>query len=295
MENYHVHCNFGVPCNKIGRILKETPEVFRYEYGVLSSKLEAYKDLGMKQSTIGIKDFMLVLEELKILGIDNHFFEGHHSDMTSYIWNQTFELLCLFGKMGCSKEELGSILKQHPGLLFEDSGSRTISLIGFLAKFSFKVDEMESLFMQFPNVQVGKFISNLWCCYQFLTEVEMEVDEIGKIVRLYPLLLGSSSLKKTNSILKSSKCGKDANMWNYKGESTRAGFWDQRSIHCQMPGEDLKSQMVKTKFLLELGLVENTEEMNTALKALAFRGRGGELWERFICLVNAGLPQILNQ
>ena len=63
--------------------------------------------------------------------------------------------------------------------------------------------------------------------------------------------------------------------------------------------------MLKTKFFLDLGFVENSDEMKRALKV--FRGRGAELQERFDCLVIAGLdrkdvcemikvsPQILNQ
>lgn len=61
----------------------------------------------------------------------------------------------------------------------------------------------------------------------------------------------------------------------------------------------------KTKFLLDLGFVEDSNEMKRALKR--FRGRAGELQERFDCLVNMGFdrkdvvemlkssPQIVNQ
>lgn len=57
--------------------------------------------------------------------------------------------------------------------------------------------------------------------------------------------------------------------------------------------------------MLELGFVENSDELKKALKV--FRGKGWELQERFDCLVKAGLdrkdvarmikscPQVLNQ
>ncbi|KAL0338003.1 UNVERIFIED_CONTAM: Transcription termination factor MTEF18, mitochondrial [Sesamum calycinum] len=71
------------------------------------------------------------------------------------------------------------------------------------------------------------------------------------------------------------------------------------------PKRVLKVRMLKTKFLLSLGFVEKSKQMEKALKV--FRGKGVELQERFDCLVNSGLsredviemlkvsPQILNQ
>ncbi|KAE8661214.1 Mitochondrial transcription termination factor family protein [Hibiscus syriacus] len=70
-------------------------------------------------------------------------------------------------------------------------------------------------------------------------------------------------------------------------------------------GEDIESQKLKMKFLLDLGYGENPDMMKKAFKV--FNGRGGELQERFDSIVNAGLekedvsemvrvsPQILNQ
>ncbi|KAK0585723.1 hypothetical protein LWI29_033072 [Acer saccharum] len=70
-------------------------------------------------------------------------------------------------------------------------------------------------------------------------------------------------------------------------------------------GEKERSQMLKTKFLIDLGFTENSNEMEKALKDI--RGRAWKLQERFDCIVKAGLdrqdvckmirvsPQILNQ
>ncbi|KAJ0087753.1 hypothetical protein Patl1_33014 [Pistacia atlantica] len=47
--------------------------------------------------------------------------------------------------------------------------------------------------------------------------------------------------------------------------------------------------MAKTKFLEDVGLIQNPNEAERALKS--FRGRGEELQERFDCIVNAGLDR----
>lgn len=70
-------------------------------------------------------------------------------------------------------------------------------------------------------------------------------------------------------------------------------------------GHEVRSKVERTKFLLDIGFVENSDKMKAALKAC--RGNGVELQERFDCIVKAGLdwkdvckliqasPQILNQ
>jgi hypothetical protein len=72
-----------------------------------------------------------------------------------------------------------------------------------------------------------------------------------------------------------------------------------------LPNSEEDSKGQRTKFLLDVGFVENSKKMKDALKL--FRGKGGELQDRFDCIVNAGLnrqdvcemiklsPQILNQ
>ncbi|KAJ0088433.1 hypothetical protein Patl1_33028 [Pistacia atlantica] len=47
--------------------------------------------------------------------------------------------------------------------------------------------------------------------------------------------------------------------------------------------------MVKTKFLEDVGLIQNPNEAERAVKP--FRGRGEQLQERFDCIVNAGLDR----
>ncbi|CAK9181581.1 unnamed protein product [Ilex paraguariensis] len=282
MENYHVFCNYGIERNKIGKIYKEATEVFRYAGGVLQSKLQSFEDLGLSQSTVikvvascpylligNIhKEFSMVLEKLRSAGIEYEWIERHLFEGNSYNWSHMLELLSIFGKMGCSKEELGGVISQHPGLLFEGSGSTSSTLIGFLLKFGSSVNEIRSLFLQFPQIQVWKFAWNLRNCYHFLIEIEMDVQDIGRILRLYSALLGLCSLKKVNSVLANLNTGKKRVCEVIKENPQVLKNWVLGSRVKPLPdsGEALRSQMMKTKFLLSLGFVENSSKMRKALR-----------------------------
>ncbi|KAF8395899.1 hypothetical protein HHK36_019854 [Tetracentron sinense] len=321
LENYHVLCNYGIARGKIGKIYKEAMEVFRYDYGVLDSKLWAYEALRLSRSTV-IKavasspsllvgdangDFVKVLEELKSLGMEYNWIEGRLSERNSYNWGRMLGLLCFFSEMGYSKEQLGGLIRSNPGLLFEASGNRTFSLIGLLLKFGSTVDEILPLFLQFPRVQVGTFVRNLRQGLLFLIEVEMEAEEIGRIMRAHPLMLGLCSLKKPNSVLAKLNIGKKRLCGIIKEDPQELKNWILGTKVDPLPnsGEDERSLIQKTEFLLKLGFIENSDEMNKALKV--FRGKGGDLQERFDCFVKAGLdrkdvsemikvaPQVLNQ
>ncbi|XP_062167562.1 transcription termination factor MTEF18, mitochondrial-like [Alnus glutinosa] len=318
LENYQLLCNYGIARNNIGKIYKEAKEVFRYDYGVLSSKLQAYEEQGLSRSTI-IKfivsspyllvgnvnvEFVQVLEQLKSFGMEVSWIEGHLLEGTTYNWSQMFGLLCLFRKVGCSEEQLAGLIAKNPSLLFEGSGDRTVSLIGFLLKFGFTMDQIHLMFLQFPRIQVGKFVLNLRKCFLFLNEIEMEVTEIGKIVRSHALLLGSCALKKTNSLLANLNVGKKRLCKIVQENPQELNNWVLGNRVKPLPrtGEDL---IEKSKFLLNLGFVENSDQMKAAFKV--FRGKGDELQERFDCIVKAGLkqkdvsemikvsPQVLNQ
>ncbi|KAG7958572.1 hypothetical protein I3843_10G026900 [Carya illinoinensis] len=321
MENYRVLCNYGVARNKIGKIYTEARQIFRYDYGVLSSKLQAYEELGLSRSTITKfivsspyilignvnVEFVQVLEKLKSFGMEISWIEGHLLEGITYKWSQMLLVLCLFRKMGLSEERLAGLIIKHPGLLFEGSGEKTLSIIGLLLKLGSTMDQICMIFLQFPQIQVIKFVLNLRQCLLFLNEIEMEVTEIRKIVCSHAPLLGSCSLKKTNSLLNNLNVGKKRLCRFIQDNPQQLSNWVLGNKIEALPnsGEDLKSQILRSEFLLKLGFVENSDKMKAALKA--FRGKGGELQERFDCIVKAGLnpkdvskmikasPQILNQ
>ncbi|RHN47951.1 putative transcription regulator mTERF family [Medicago truncatula] len=230
MANYHTLCNYGVPRSKMGKIFKQAPQVFKFENGVLVSKIKAYEDLGISASIL--VNAVAVVEMLKNIvakGGDGDFDSGwiqwHYLDEVSCNWGLMLELLCLLSDTGFSEKQLAEIIHRSPCIVFEESGGKR---------------RLCSILQDNPH--------------------EMKNWVLG--IRVKPMV----------------------------------GLRDL---------EEEKSRVGKTEFLLRLGYVENTKEMDSAFKA--FRGKGAELQERFDFIVNAGLtrdevrrmirvsPQILNQ
>ncbi|KAK9154609.1 hypothetical protein Sjap_002089 [Stephania japonica] len=321
LENYHVLCDYGVDRSKIGKIYKEVKEVFGYDYGVLQSKLQGYENLGLSQSTVikvvasspslltGVVncEFFQVLEMLKKVGIEHDWIKGQLSEKNTYQWNQMLRILSFFNEIFCSEEEVGGVIQRHPGLMLDGSGSKTFSLITVLVKLGFKNRELSSLFLQFPRIQVGTFTRNFRQTLLFLIAIEMEADDIMKIISEHSTFVGSFALKKPVSILANLNVGKKRLCNMIKEDPRQLKNWTLGLRVNPLPnsGENEQSLMQKTVFLLKLGFAPNSEEMKKSLKV--FRGKGGELQERFDCFVKAGLdrevvsemikvaPQVLNQ
>ncbi|KAK1563112.1 hypothetical protein Q3G72_022527 [Acer saccharum] len=320
LNNYYVLCNYGIDRNKIGKIFKEAMEVFRHDFGILPSKLQAYEELGLHRSFIGkvivfspqilIGDsnveFVKVIEILKNMGLGFSWIEERVKS-NSCNWRMMFSFLNLFSQFDSDEKPLSRLIQQHPGLLLEGSGDRALTLVGLLLKFGFTMNEILPMFLQFPEIQVGKFVSNLRQCVQFLNEIEMEMEEIVNIVQSHPILLGSCTLKKTDSLLTVLNVGRKRLCKYIQENPEEIKKWVMGTKVEQLPrsGEKEMSQMLKTKFLLDLGFVENSKQMEKAIKLI--RARGGELQERFDCIVKAGIdrkdvcrmitmtPHILNQ
>ncbi|KAG5252801.1 transcription termination factor MTEF [Salix suchowensis] len=293
LQNYHVLCNYGIARSKIGKIYKEATEVFGYDYGVLALKLKAYEELGLSQSFM-IKlvvcspylligevnaDFIKVLEILRKQGVEISRIEEHLSEKSSYDWSKLLSLLILFGHAGYNGEQLGGLISQHLGIFFEDSVDRIYLLIGFLLKFGSTMNQICSMFLQFPQMKFEEFFSNLRNCFLFLNEIRMEAREIQNI--FYKRMC--KVIQENPQVLKK---------------------WVMGSKVERLPNLRLKSRKLKTKFLLDLGIVDSNE-IGKAVKV--FRGSGEKFQERFDCIVEAGFsrkdvcgmikasPQILNQ
>ncbi|KAK2976125.1 hypothetical protein RJ640_010660 [Escallonia rubra] len=317
LENYYVLCQYGVARNKIGKMYVEAREVFGYDYGVLQSKLRAFEGGGLKQSTVvkvvasspylligdASKALIKIWEKLKSVGIEDDWIEGYLLEKNTYDWSHILELFCMLSKNGYTKEQLGGLICQHPGLLFDER--TTFSLIGFLLKFGVTMNDISSLLLQFPQIQVGKFVENLRRCYHFFIELEMDVIDIGSIFRAHPGLLGSCSLKKLSSLLSSLNTGKKRMCEIIKNNPQELKNWVLGARTKPLPTLRKDWKEKKIKFLLDLGFIENSSEMKAALRL--FRGKGAELQERFNCFVNAGIdpkdvsemlkvaPHVLNQ
>ncbi|XP_031286975.1 transcription termination factor MTEF18, mitochondrial-like [Pistacia vera] len=321
LENYYVLCNYGVERKKIGKMYKEARDIFQYDCGVLSTKLQSYEKLGLSQSIIGKvivcspyiligdvnREFVKVLETLNSIGVKFSLIEEQLMEQNSYNWSKMLRLLSLFSEMGLSEEQLGTLIWQHPGLLLEGSGDGARTLIGLLLKFGSTLDEVRLMFLQFPQIPVGRFFTNLKECFMFFLEIDMQMDEIGKIFRSHSMLLGTCTLKRPNSILCMLNVGKKRLCEYIQENPNNLENLVRGSKVERLPRsrDRERSLMVKTKFLEDVGLIQNPNEAERAVKP--FRGRGEELQERFDCIVNAGLdrkdvsemirvsPQIINQ
>lgn len=321
LENYQVLCDYGVEQNKLGKICKEAMQVFRYESGVLSSKLTAYEELGLDKSFIKKAivcspsiligdidtDFIEALQTLKDLGFEHSWVEEHLLELKSYNWSIILQVLRLFRKIGCDREQLHGLISRQPGLILEDSGYKMLSVAGFLLKFGSTLPQICAIFLQFPQIPVGEFVSNMNRCILLLNEIEMNANEIGKIVRGHFLMLGKSTLKRTNSLYAHLNVGKKRLREYIQENPQELSKWVVGAKIKPLPpaGGRKQSKIVKTEFLVNLGYEDDPAKIAEACKF--FRGRAAELQERFDCLVNAGLdekdvsemvrvsPQILNQ
>ncbi|KAK4857884.1 hypothetical protein QYF36_007621 [Acer negundo] len=320
--NFHVLCGYGIPRTNIGNMYKEAREIFEYDYGVLALKLQAYENLSLSRNTViklvsccpslllGSVDskFVMVLEKLKQLGFKNDWIGGYLSGKVTYNWNRMFDTMDFLDKVGYSEEQLLSLFKKNPALVFEGSGRKVYVLFGRLLKLGLKMNEVYSLFMQNPQILSSKCANNLLQAVGFLVEIGMRMEDIGKMVSAHAELMGLSSLKGPKTVCSELKVGRDGLCQIIKDDplklfhlASKTKVQTNQQVVCQNPSKHLE----KTAFLLGLGYVENSEEMTKALKK--FRGRGDQLQERFDCLVEAGLdcnvvrdiikhaPMVLNQ
>ncbi|XP_068661989.1 transcription termination factor MTEF18, mitochondrial-like [Aristolochia californica] len=321
LENYHVLCNYGIARSKIGKIYKEATQAFHYDYGVLDSKLRALENLGLSKTSV-IKlaaaspslligdfvndDFVKVLEKLKNFGFQSDWICGLLSEKNSYRWCRILDLIHLFSGMGYSFEELRIMITKHPDFLLDGSGKIVNTLVGLYLKFGNGIDLIKGCLLQFPPVQCGNFLRTLRRGLMFFCEIEMEPEDVGEVMRTHPLILGICPLKKTTSILSTLNVGKKRLCGIIKHDPEQLKFFVLGTRLTPLPSleKDIPI-MQKMEFLVSIGFVENSDEMKRALKR--FRGRGGELQERFDSLVKSGLnkedvfkivkksPQILNQ
>ncbi|KAK0583208.1 hypothetical protein LWI29_034614 [Acer saccharum] len=112
-----------------------------------------------------------------------------------------------------------------------------------------------------------------------------------KIIRSHAMFMGSLTLKKPNTILSLLDVGRKQLCEHIQENPLEMKKLVMGSKMEPLPksGEKERSQMLETKFLIDVGFTKNSNEMEKALKV--FRGRGGELQERFDCIVKAGLDR----
>ena len=319
--NYHALVNYGVPRSKIGKILKEAMDILLSAAGTLDLKLRAYEDLGLSRTSVinviscvpsllimnGDGDFVKVLEELESMGLDRNWIGRNLSEENTYIWGRMLILLQFFSELGLSRLQVGSLIDKNPSFLLDHSGDVVFSVVGILTKMGSKKDELYSLFLQFPSIKLDAFANNLRFGLKFLIEIEMDPDDIKEVIRLHSLVLGTCFLKTPCSVLTSLSVGRKRLCKIIKADPHQfKNFVHGSKIH-RLPRSKQDHTLIdqKERFLLSVGLVEDSKEMKTAVAK--FRGKGDELQDRYNCFVKAGLapedvtkmiklaPHVLNQ
>lgn len=320
LENYHVLCNYGVPRGKIGKMYKEGMEMFRYEHGVLSLKLQSYEKLGLGKQTI-IKlvtccpvlligdinvNFLKVLEILKTFGVELDSIAGSLSVKSKYDWYRILEVLQFLDGIGCNKNGLSLFIKGQPRFVFDDSGKNIHILVVVLLKLGLKRSELLQFFENYIRYVTKKFTQYLWRSVRFLSMIGMENERIHSIVSKHALKLGSSYCIQSKKALRKSNLSAEELCNIIEQDPCQfSALTSRKKKKVRLPKVEETFIKEKTDFLLRIGFVENSDEMTEALSR--FRGRGDELQKRFNVLVNSGLdchtasamiklvPYILNQ
>uniref|UniRef100_A0ACD5Y2H5 Uncharacterized protein n=1 Tax=Avena sativa TaxID=4498 RepID=A0ACD5Y2H5_AVESA len=320
LYNFHVLCNYGVARSKIGSIYRDATEVFSFANGVLASKLKALEEFGISKTSVIklVVSTPVVLvhdpnEELKILewlegiGIQRDWIFQFLSAQKSYDLRKMVRVPQFFVRLGFTKEVTGKLVRKNPDFLLDGSGKMLFTMVLMMLKAGSGKKELFDLFMDFPDVSIEKFTSNLRRGMVFLAEVGVSDEDIYKFIVSNGSMLGSASLKKPNSILTHLNTGKKRMRKLVMGDPKLLMNYTLGSKISKLPKYDPFEESFngKIKFLKSIGFVEGSEDMKKAFKA--FRGKGDELQDRYNFLVSSGLdredvvrmikvaPQILNQ
>ncbi|GAV76237.1 mTERF domain-containing protein [Cephalotus follicularis] len=305
LENFHILCNYGIPRSRIGKIYLEAKEIFGFDCGVLAVKFKAYENLGLSRITViklvsccpplligGVdREFVRLVEKLNGLCIQNDWVGGYLFAKGTYNWNRTVETMTFLDRVGYSEDQLRSLFKTNPALVFEGSGKNVYVLFGRLLKLGLNMNEVYSLFMENPQILSPKCLKNLLHGMGFLFDIRMEMEDIANIVTTHIELMGSCLLKGPKTVCKELKVKRDGLCQIIKEDPLKFFSLASKSkikLDKLIASRDPRKHAEKAEFLLRLGYVENSEELTKALKQ--FRGRGDQLQERFDCLVEAGLP-----
>ncbi|CAL1402369.1 unnamed protein product [Linum trigynum] len=319
LDNFHVLVDYGVPRHQIGKMFRESFEVFMYGNGVLASKLQAYEDLGLSKSVviklviccpsllIGDVDnhFVELLERLHGLGIGIDWISRHLTPKGSYNWRRMLETINFLEQLGCNEEHLQNLFEADPTVVFEGSGKKVYLLLGQLIKLGLEEEKISSLFIEIPEILSAKYAKNLMKAILFLFDIGMDAESCADVVSTHVELLSSCPLKQPKSVCKDLNIDKDRLLHIIREDPVKLFSLAGKSKSSGIKRVDTSNQTEKQAFLIRLGYVENSDEMMAALKK--FRGRGDQLQERFDFLVQAGLdpnlatslvkraPMVLNQ
>lgn len=321
LYNYRVLCNYGIVSKNIGKIYKDAIEVFRYEKGILASKLQAYENLKLSKTTvikivassprllIGdiSKDFVNFLEVLTQLGIEQDWLEGVLYESNTYHWGKMPVLIHSCLQIGLTTQEVGILIRMYPSILLDGSGKIVTSLIVFLLKVLGTKVEIISLLKESPQINFMYFIHNLRLALRMLTYIEMEPLVVQKLMRSHLYFFGLNRVKKPSSIISELSIGKRRLCRIIEDDPNQLKNFVRGRKLKRLPNivDVEKTNLMKREFLLGLGFAADSKDMKKILNQC--RGKADDFQERFNYLIKRGLdasevshiiirfPSILNQ
>jgi len=296
VDNFHVLCHHGVPRNRMAKIYTEAREIFGYGNGVLAKKFQDYEDLGLSKSSlinlfvccplllVGDVDseFVVVLDWLKRIGIESKWFVNCMSSSNTYSWKTMIECLEFFHQLGYSEKHMYDLFTADPELLLKG--------LGKLIKLGVDVNVVCSCFIVHSDMLPSKRVDNLMRVISFLYNIQMKQDDIAHVLSNHMHILSKHSIKGYKTVCKELGVQKADLCRIINNDPLELISLASKQKHKRSGGQtncDPLSKLGKTAFLLKLGYMENSEEMEEAVKL--FTGRGDQLQERLDCLVEAGL------
>ncbi|KAF4389736.1 hypothetical protein F8388_009869 [Cannabis sativa] len=303
----------------------------------LLSEIDTDKDVGRSLTRFfryhPINEFEPFLESLGLCPSELRLLLPKHlmylSDDPSMLEN--YHVLCDYGipriKIGNMYKKAKEIFGYDSGVMYsklkgyENLGLKRHTVIKLVSSCPLLlIGSVDSDFVEVLRKLKGLGIENDWIggllklglkmddAVDFLLEIGMPIKDIAEIVTEHMEFIGLSTLKGPRTVYKELKVGRSGLCQLMKEDPLRVlrlatKLELKRSEHVPCPNPS--SHLEKASFLVNLGYVENSDEMTKALKK--FRGRGDQLQERFDCLVQAGLdcnvvaeiikraPMVLNQ
>ncbi|CAN1150867.1 Transcription termination factor MTEF18, mitochondrial [Linum perenne] len=305
LDNFHVLVNYGVPGSQMGKMFREARDIFRYDQGVLASKLQAYEKLGLSRKVViklvtcspslligDVVDdhFVVFLGKLKGFGAEIDWMGKFMTQKSSYNWRRMLETIECMQEVGCNGKQFKALFEADPTMLFEGSGKKVYVLLALLVKLGLEPNDISSLVIGTPKILSPTHAKYLIQAVLFLLEIGMEAEGCAEIVLKHVKLLCSCSFKKPKIVCEELSIDEESLLQMIREDSMKLFSLAGRPKAKINNGVRVRKVLVKQTFLIRLGYAENSGEMAMAMQR--FTGRPEQLQERFDCLIKAGLDPI---
>ncbi|XP_059633881.1 transcription termination factor MTEF18, mitochondrial [Cornus florida] len=321
---------FGFPWNRLGELYKEEKSIFGMDSTELSRKLRGLKDYGFKTELIiaiclvfprvlsaecqlGWK-YAMFLDDLKRVLID--------FDLMSYVecnldaWYDICRKIRVFYDLDCEKGKMGELMGINKSIFMEYSEEDLIRKVDFFCRLCVGKEEVALFLLERPEILGFDLENRVISVLGFLKHCGMKTEELKSIAQKYPHVVGRHKMVNLPHVMRAL----DLEEWFFNkmknGNHLLLGSYDGCKFDEDLDG-DFKARLdkiessrnrnhylTKLNFLHGVGFGEN----KFIIKVLdRVNGNGGELQERFDCLLRNGIefsklskmlslsPKILNQ